>query len=751
MIIKLIILSITIFNSFLSSFLIFMIEPATTKWLLPRFGGAPEVWNAAVVFFQVCLLAGYSYVHFLWDKIRNIRYQILFHTTLLVIAIGWTLQHLQDLTFNFDSIANIHFQALQVFFVLIQKFGIPFFVITTTAPILQKWFYLSRQQSPYFLYSLSNVGSLGGLLAYPLFIERALPIHHQIQYWAVGFFILALLTILLGIFTYLSGKLQNHSTSEIKENFQESPTWQSKILWIILAFIPSSLMSGITLHMTTDLAAIPLLWIIPLSIYLISFIISFSEKGIPIIRFCQWFFPFIVIPIAIQLAVKATHPIWLIFLMQIVGFFVITTVLHGRVSSMKPTSQHLTAYYFYLSLGGALGGMFNALAAPLLFTTTFEYPLVIALACVFYLTPEKKWGLHDVLFGSLMVGSFILGQHFIVPFFTSSTSNNLLQNCYLMIPPLIVFGLRKKPFLLGIGIFSLITLWLSPIQKNTILLKKRNFFGLHQVSTDPSGKIHTYQHGTTFHGFQNLDSQYAREPMGYYSKQSPIGAILQETERLIPNANIGLVGLGAGVLLAYSAPGQNWEIIEIDSLVKDIASNPTYFTYLSQTKAPYQIHVGDGRFKLVEFSDESFDILIIDAFTSDAIPVHLLTLEAIQVYLQKIKPNGLIVFHISNRYLKLDSVLAKSAQIQKLDFYYRYHELEDPKDNPAVKNSSSQWAVLSNQENTLWESFLENNFKDNSQTKLIDQPWKDDYSNLLEVFQLDLKIQSPFSRKIKSD
>ena len=648
-------------TAFLAAALLFMVQPMVARQVLPLLGGSPAVWNTSLVFFQAALLAGYVYAHWM-GRHRPRQHLWLLALPVLVLPIGLPAGWMPPTEHN--PIPWL-LKALAV------MVGLPFVVVATTSPLLQRWF-AATGRDPYFLYAASNAGSLVGLLSYPTLVEPTLRLQQQSQLWAAGYLTLAVLVAGCAVVG------RSYEAANGNADSRGRPTlisWRRRLRWVLLAFAPSSLMLSVTTYLSTDIAAVPLLWVVPLSVYLLTFILVFVRRQVLSHRWMIRALPVCVLPLVGVLAKEPLQPIALIGGWHLLTLFVAAMVCHGELANDRPEPQHLTEFYLWLSLGGALGGMFNALVAPLMFSSVAEYPVTLALVCLLKPT-MKRW-----------------------------------------------------PWLgLGLGLLLLVSANRSWKRFNMEHVE-RSFFGVSRVARDRPNETRRYFHGTTLHGLQCLDPARRREPLGYYDRRGPIGQLFE----VLPAAtNVAVTGLGAGGLLAYAEAGQHWTMYEIDPAVERIAQNTNYFTYLSDCPAAERIVMGDARLSLAG-ADEQYDVMILDAYNSDALPVHLITREALAVYLARLAPRGVLAFHISNRYLDLTSVVSRLAADVKLFCLVQ----DEQRLNIAWLGGYrhlSNWAVMTRQQEVL--QGLERDSRWSRPSPRTDtRIWTDDYSSVFSVFK----------------
>jgi SAM-dependent methyltransferase len=625
--------------------------------------------------------------------------------------------------------------------------GLPFFIISTTAPLLQKWFSHSSHataRDPYFLYGASNLGSLVALLGYPLLVEPLLHLADQTKLWAYGYATLVGLITICTILVWGSGTESRAVLG--KENYaslvalsvgdSEPPNFSRRVWWVLLAFAPSSLMLGVTTYLSTDIAAVPLLWIIPLSIYLLTFVFVFARRPI---------FPhhvmvtlesslLVVLAILFFLPSKVS---WVPFPLHLVGFFFIAMVCHGELMKFRPGPDYLTEFYLWLSVGGVLGGVFNALVTPFLFNTMIEYPLVIVVASLLrpYITPRvdrpsSPW-LDLILPLALALALGIITN--VLMHYPGKLSKSMLF-VVLCIAGLICFSFLKRPIRFGLGIGAIILVGVIVTGgREQVIFKERNFFGILQVKQNRQYRLLT--HGTTLHGAQSLDPNRRREPLTYYTRTGPLGQVFSAFSQEDEHWRIAIIGLGTGTIACYGKPGQHLTFFEIDPSVEHVARDFNYFTFLQDSQAKISIVLGDARLSLQQAPNSNYDMIILDAFSSDAIPMHLITREALQLYLTKLKEGGIVAFHISNRYLDLKPVLANLSKGVGLIGLVQ-EDVHLTKKEKETEKSPSVWVVMARRWDFLSKLTSNPNWK-----KLCGQPseslWTDDYTNIISAFKWD--------------
>ncbi len=702
------------------------------KMVLPLLGSSPSVWITCMVFFQAALLLGYLYSH-LSILLLGVKKQFFLHIFLLCLPLLF-LPISIPLNVNPPEDRNPVFWQLLL---MLSTVGIPFFVLSCSAPMLQKWFSNTSHKSgsdPYFLYVGSNLGSMIALLGYPFLIEPYLKLMQQTNFWMYGYYLIILLTISCGIFLWIK-------KSDSKESVQKTTLTEAsistgqRILWIALSFVPSSLMLGLTTYLSTDIASVPLLWVIPLAIYLLTFVLVFAQKPLFTHELLVKLMPILVIPMVVQFISAQMKIVLLSILIHLLTFFVACMVCHGELAKKRPSPSHLTEFYLWISVGGFLGGVFNAIIAPLIFKTVVEYQIALVLA---YLLRPKLIKGHDSIKDKLfdIVIPFLLGAFIttLALFLRSLDKESKWFNDSLLFVLftvlILIFSFRPMRFGLA---FASILLSCSIYSNSTdkILSIKRSFFGVHKVVLDQTKNYKYLIHGRTIHGAQKVSDANLCNPLTYYYPSGPIGQLLR-TYGGIADAHIGIVGLGAGSLACYGMTGEQWDFFEIDPAVKYFATNRNYFTFLNNSKAKCDVILGDGRLSLNKSADKTFDFIVLDAFTSDSIPMHLLTKEALILYLKKLKDTGILAFHISSQYLDLKPVLAGGA-VELGCTAYIEEDIKINKEDHQMKKEPSIWVVVAPDKSNLkkiisdsrWKPLLP---KENFHT------WTDDFSNILSVF-----------------
>lgn len=727
---------------FVSALLLFWIELALAKILLPRLGGTPAVWTTCMLFFQILLLAGYSYVLATTSWI-GVRKQAVLHSVLLLLSVLYLPLTLSG---SFGFISEQKYPALWLFAYLLSAIGLPIFLISTTSPLLQKWFTHSGHRSandPYFLFAVSNAGSLLALISYPLLLEPNLKLSRQTHLWAVGYVVFMVLSLGCLLALWRSSKVEKveNEKEEPQPPFQfhaiakEFPvTFKRRLYWILLAFIPSSLLFGVTSYITTEIAPTPLLWTIPLALYLMTFVLAFAGRTLLPERFASVVFSGLALLLTLVLAANATEPTTALVLLHLCFFFVAAAICHNKLAVNRPAATHLADFYLCVAIGGMLGGLFNTLIAPITFHTIAEYPLVIVLACLIQRENSQPNTSVDRLFDVIwpvVMGVLTIGLAFLVK---GAAVHPVAGVAIVFGAPLVIinhrFRTRPVRFALALGAVMLGSVVYSEIQSRT-LHAERNFFGTLSVKNDTAGATRVLYHGNTIHGRQYIDPQFQREPLSYFHREGPLGQIFDAFNGNAASPNVAVVGLGTGSMVCYSFAGQHWTFYEINPAVIGIAQNADYFTYLKKCgAASTEIILGDARLQLQNAPDQHYGLIVLDAFNSDAIPVHLLTQEALELYMSKLATGGLLAFHISNRSLKLNGVLADLAAhngAMSLSF-------ADGEFDPVRGKDPSEWLVMANH-SAAFDNLAQNPRWRVLQGRTDADVWTDDFSNILRVFR----------------
>jgi hypothetical protein len=724
---------------FLNAALLFIIEPMVAKMILPFLGGSPAVWNTSLMFYQACLLAGYAYAHFgtswLGTRRHAFAHLILAVAALSLLPVALPVHWLTTPTRDPVSL---------VLAVLTVSIGFPFLVLSAGAPLIQKWFAQgehSAARDPYFLYAASNAGSIAGLLAYPFLLEPGLTLRQQNHLWLFGYVLLLILMSLCALYFLqpLTGPSREASEpvrqTDLLPSAASDVTFGRRLRWVLWSLVPSSLLLGVTSYVTTDVASAPLFWVVPLTAYLLSFVVAFARSSWAANRFLVRLQAFLLLGAASTIFLSVTQPAWLILPLHLIGFFVTALICHGQLAKDRPGTQCLTEFYLWLSVGGVLGGVFNVLIAPVIFKGVIEYPLAIAAAAFVrpYIgdTDDSKrsrrldWLLPPALVALILVIALAMRHAEILP-----AANDRLLICGVSAALFLAFARRPRRFGAAVTALTLISLW-YPSAAGKLLYADRSFFGAYRATLHVNGKRHVLFQGTTVHGAQSTEPKSRLQSLGYYYPTGPAGQVLKRFAELRANGRVGIIGLGTGALACHGGTGQIFTFYEIDPLVEKIARDEKLFTYLRDCPPKITVVIGDARLSLAEARDNQYDLLILDAFSSDVIPTHLLTREALQLYLKKTAADGVLLAHISNRYMDLPPVLARLAQSLNLVAYIQ-NDFDITPSESAEGKSASRWAILARREKDL-APLLANQRWQQLDGGSAAELWTDDFTDLLNV------------------
>lgn len=686
------------FTSGLGAVLLFLVQPFMAKSLLPLLGGAPLTWNGTMVFFQMALLVGYLYAHFFvrWlnSKYISPRNILLIHSIFLAVVVYFAT----DVSGQFDvATANMNQPLFWLWGVLLKHVGLVFVLIAATAPLTQAIAALSLpNRNPYALYVASNVGSMVGLFVYPLFLEPWFDLSLHGQVFCVGVFALIVCWLLMW---HGSGSLNTDACVEDKAEQSSSIDLWQRLRWLVWSAIPSALLCAVTLHITTDVASFPLIWVLPLAIYLLTFMLVFADKPIGRSFFYQIHLPVVMV---ILLLIDCQFNWIFAVIVNLLAFFVVSMSCHGKLVEHKPANIHLSEFYLWLAFGGVVGGWFSTLIAPIVFSSVIEYPILL-IASLMVMSSRCTWKLSFQAKTFWMIISAVILLTFswmLLSLFRDYDSLDKDIALKITIIPLII-GLfflyrlfKSQPLSYAIGLALIFFFFPDFSGKDSLLFQDRNFFGVSKVEYIKDGNFNNYTHGTTRHGLQSQELDKKLIVSSYYVNT------LEEVYKTLP-ANLksqpyAVLGLGAGTV-ACLGKEQRVDFFEIDPMVVKIAENPKYFTYLSDCPTTHKIFLGDGRLELAKQPEASYGLLVMDAFTSDAIPMHLLTREALAVYRKVLKSGGRIAFNVSNRHLnlipELGALAADAGWVAASKLY------EPTSEEPLVM--ASQWVVLANKKEDI--------------------------------------------------
>ncbi len=696
---------------FVSAAAMFMLQPMTGKMLLPLVGGTPSGWIVAMAFFQLALLAGYALAN-LCSRLSPRMHGIAFVAALALGGLFLPV-HLSQPEGTADAWMVVKLLAASV--------GIPFVALAMASSTLQRLFTASGHSAagdPYFLYAASNLGSFSGLLLYPLAAEKLLTIPEQAQLWLGGYIALITLTaICIG------------RAKSIPATVYAKPAPLAAGLrwrWILFAFIPSSLMMGVTTQITTAIIAAPLLWVLPLGIYLLTFVLAFGKPSAALQQSIEKLHPMAVC-LAFGLIFIATVSLdapWIVMALQLACFGVVALAFHLKLAGLRPLDdgRRLTDYYLMMALGGAFGGMLNAFIAPVIFDRLLEYPVVLTLSLLFHPELRKRLARTDLL------TVLAAGAGFIVWIMLRKYAAGLPGILEAALVAIFVGAAHTARFALVGCALLLIGSFTAP-RDGEGGMYQRNFYGMVRVYernvTMDNEKYHIryFGHGTTLHGLQSLDVDMADIPTAYFSHGGPVGDIFHT----FAPKNVAVMGLGAGTLACHHAPDRSFTFFEIDPAVVKIARDN--FTFLSSCpgKTPHRIFTGDGRLEIAKLAGEKFDLIIIDAFSSDMVPVHLISVEAIDVYKTLLTDNGILAFNISNNYVSLAATLAAGAKVASMQARYKHYGFIDP---PLF--FPSDWLLMA-REGVDMTAFREQQWVPPLQNG--ERAWTDNYSNIIGIMR----------------
>jgi hypothetical protein len=714
---------------FVSALLLFAVQPMFTKMVLPKLGGAPSVWSVAMVFFQVALLAGYAYAHLLARSLAP-SHAALVHLVFLGIA-AVTLPIGVASGFAAPPLHAIEMWLIALFAASI---GLPFVALSASAPLLQSWFAVSghkQAKNPYVLYAASNLGSFAALVLYPFLLEPTLSLHAQAQVWSVGFAMLGALVASAGLVIVRVDTVPTITRSKIA-----APTLVERVAWTALAAIPSGLVIAVTAHITTDIAAAPFLWVIPLALYLLTFVALFRERPWITHTTTTWLVPFIAAIMSISV-LGGDKTFWLANIaLNLVGFFVLALLCHGELYARRPAPARLTEFYLWTSLGGVIGGVFAGLIAPNVFNNTWEYPILIA-AAVLAMPGTFKGGIRGFLREAgwlLAIAAPLAAAGLLVTERLSIVAGLPFQLWLIALAGLMIWMRNRPARLFALVVLAFVTtgFWQPGLKR---IETARSFFGVHKVVETVDGTHRLLFHGTTIHGaarVRNTDGTpfvVQPEPISYYYPGGPFSdAVALARAAQGGLRHVAVVGLGTGTLACYKNAGEDWAFFEIDPEVVRIARDPQLFRFISECAPDAPIVLGDARLTLTA-SQLHFNLIVLDAFSSDSIPVHLLTTEGFAGYLSRLDPHGVIVVHISNRHMELARVVSAVALTLGLVAFIKQDETA--KDFLVDYKANALIAVLARSEFDLGDLPRKSGWRRIDPAGIA--AWTDDYSNILDA------------------
>jgi spermidine synthase len=737
-----ILLPLFMFAIFVSAALLFFVQPMFAKMVLPRLGGTPAVWSVAMVFFQTVLLAGYAYAHFITKNLQG-RQAVMVHLAIMAIAVlflplgiasGWTK----------PPASGEAFWLLGLFTVSI---GLPFFALSANGPLLQAWFARTAHpaaKDPYFLYAASNVGSFLALLAYPFAVEPLTRLQQQTFGWSAGFIFLIALIAGCGYLIWNTRELKPARAAEGESDGK--PTWAEAAVWVALAAIPSGLLIAVTNHISTDVAAVPFLWVVPLALYLLTYVLVFSSIAPLVHKAAVILQPLFVAALVASQVFEGFDSIFWILAIHIAAFFFTALVCHGELARLRPAPAHLTEFYMWMSAGGMIGGILAALIAPQIFNWVAEYPILIVLALLCrpgWIWPTGRWASAFFWLALGMVAVAVLAPAFgqRVPVLSDLAPGNYTYMRWfigflLVASILISFDSVKYAYVVALCFLTIKAYEnIDSRTRHTV----RSFFGVHKVTDSYDGRFRVLLHGTTIHGAQRMMTNDFKPYTGrpelttYYYKSAAIAqAVAQARVNKNGPINYAVVGLGTGTLACHKQEKDTVTYYEIDPTTIEIATNPRRygFSFLQQCAPDAKIVLGDARLTIADAPDGAYDFIVIDAFSSDAIPIHLMTKDAVAIYKKKLAPRGVLVMHISNRHLELASVVAGIAAANGM-VTRTHNTVQDDEEvsDEDYKFSGTVSAIVNKP-----EDFGAMNEAKHWQDEHVDKRqwvWTDDYSNVL--------------------
>ena len=734
---------------FVGAVLLFWVQPLFTKMVLPLLGGSPSVWNTAMVFFQAALLCGYAYAHLISRRLGG-RGQCIAHLCLLgaaavalpiSIAEGWRPDPGTP-------------PALWLLGLLVVSIGAPFFAVAATAPLIQRWFSRTghpHASDPYFLYAASNLGSVAVLIAFPFVIEPLIGTRGQAFGWSLGFGILAACIAACAARVWRSS---SRTEPTAPPNRTTRPNWRRRTTWLAYSAVPSALLLAVTAHISTDIASAPLMWVAPLALYLLSFVNAFARR--PLIP--SWF---AVRAMAFALVILVAlfpwrEPAGVFLPLHLVAFFFIATACHAALAESRPAAERLTDFYLCISTGGLIGGVFVAVVAPLVFDSILEFPLSLLLAAALLPSrdrgklerttvgdgpvtadcpgPKTLWHRRDIVLAVIILAILGGGRSLAewagwpIPFIGFAGVLGVIAT--------LVLSRQVRPIGFAICLAALMVAGFTPWRSGDTVWSGRSFFGVYRIVDADDPQRRSLIHGTTNHGGQWTTDDGSIMPTTYFTSASPVANVLAATQSRMDHQRVGVVGLGTGALAHYRRPGDTWRYFEIDPLVAWIAAESGFFDILPTRGGSSPIVLGDARLTLARIPDRSFDLLILDAFSSDAIPIHLLTREAIALYMRKLEDNGVLLLHTSNRLLDLQPVVA--GVVDDLGHAAMLGKLEkiDSETDPA--SAPSQWVAIMRDRAMFEQVGLDATWAPLDPARRL--VWRDDFSNLAGVIRWRVKF-----------
>ena len=745
----------------LSSFLLFLVQPMIGRMLLPSLGGTPAVWNGCMLFFQAALLAGYAWAHYGPPKL-GVKNHLLVHLFLLAAVCCLLPMKIVD-SWAAPVDSNPMFWLLGQLTLCV---GLPFFVISSSAPLLQRWFSLSASETeqgsePWFLYAISNFGSLVALISYPFVFERIMGLTNQGIFWASGFLLLTCMFANCAWYTLRNARPEVLTRPRTKTHTAPL-SWNQRVRYIVLAAIPSSLMLGVTTIVSTDAGSFPLMWSIPLALYLITFILVFAKRQLLPHRWIVRATPFFLLAMPLVMTIDLGDNPALMIAAHFAVFFVVAMACHGEMARLRPPVEQLTEFYLMMSIGGVVGGAFNSLLAPVLFNSILEYPIVLIAASLAlpawreiadgqnstdrspapsWLSIEKIWAVPVALL--VLLSGVWAFEYSLLKLFRP-----LVMLLGFAVPAAVCILLARSPRRF-VPCYALLLLGYPFIHVNhDVTLKQRGFFGVNEIAT--VGEFRTLINGRTQHGMQRIEETENPLPLSYYHPDGPVGDLFRQFGD--QQNRIGVVGLGVGTIAAYGQANQQLDFYEIDPIVYQMASDENYFSYLSSARSDVEVILGDARVQLdarrkrmsrltnvawrpnsneTQTKNRLYGMMILDAFGSDSVPIHLLTEEAVELYLDSLDENGLLAIHISSKFMNFIPVGAALSQHFGLHSAVRTDAQLTQADRQAGR-SASRYMIFSRDKETI-DRFLD--LENGWQPLKSDRPvhWTDEHANILDV------------------
>jgi hypothetical protein len=718
---------------FVSALLLFSVQPLFTRMVLPRLGGSPAVWSVAMVFFQSLLLGGYAYAHYLM-RLRSRLIPVTIHLVLLAIALltlplsiagGW----------GEPPSGGYAFWLLGLFAVSI---GLPFFALAANNPLLQAWFVRTGHPNgtdPYFLYASSNIGSFLALLSYPVLLEPLFTLRTQNLIWTGGYGLLIVLIAACGVLL-LRSPVSAAIDVLAEESAAPPPAWILRARWIFLAAVPSGLLIAVTAHISTDIAAAPLLWVLPLSLYLLTWVLVFQSRPLLPHKWMLLAQPLAIAGVIVLLAIGGEQNLLLTLGGNLFFFFVIAMACHGELARTRPAAKYLTGFYVALSFGGMVGGLFAGLIAPFTFSWIAEYPILLALAALCRPPGGNErlpgwsrwyWPFLAVLAVALIAPSWSGGKTML------GETRVWAIGAVGVLSAVLALALNANRWKIFATVVVALVLIRAYPADNGRVETVRSFFGVHKIVVTPGGQYHVLMHGTTIHGaqrFQNNDGTPIvgrPEPISYYHKDGGIGqAIAAIRARKGAALRVAVIGLGAGTLVCASVPGETWKFFEIDQSMVDTARDVRYFSFIRNCAPDLRPVMGDARLTFAREPDGIYDLIIVDAYSSDAIPIHLATEEAMKIYKDKLAPQGAVLMHVSNRHLELASVVVGIADANDLKSWV--YDQDSNRDDEYIFPTS---VVVSARDQADVGKLASSDVWELTEADENQRVWTDDYCNVL--------------------